>query len=477
MYRTPEDRRYSTFHIPKRDGTSRRIDSPTTSVKILQQKLNHVLQCVYSPKPSVHGFVARKSVRSNATAHKNRRWVFNVDLLDFFPTINFGRVRGMFMGKPYNLPQSVATVLAHLCCFNGTLPQGAPTSPVVSNMICAQMDSQLQELARNNRSTYTRYADDITFSTTTRRFPASIASINSLNQLHPGDRLEQVIASNGFAINPRKVWLRRKDRRQVVTGVTVNEFPNLPRTYTNQIRAMLHAWKRFGLDAAQAEWEARYNKKYRAPWLPVPKFDRVLKGKIEYLGMIKGQDSQTYLQFIDQLGDLDLKLASGRGTPLRLLFRDFETLSDGSTTPQARGFLLEKLLNSLFKLEEILVKESFRRNEGGEQIDGAFELDGWYYLVECKWHTQLTGEQDIDGLLGKVRRSGDQTLGAFISINGWSKNIVPLMKQNRDKRIFLVNGDDVQAVLSGKVKLINVLRAKKEALNLNSEPYVSGTDV
>ncbi len=383
----------------------------------------------------------------------------------------------MFMGKPYNLPQSVATVLAHLCCFKGTLPQGAPTSPVVSNMICAQMDSQLQELARNNRSTYTRYADDITFSTTTRRFPASIASINSLNQLHPGDRLEQVIASNGFAINPRKVWLRRRDRRQVVTGVTVNEFPNLPRTYTNQIRAMLHAWKKFGINAAQTEWEQEYNVKNRAPWLPIPKFDRVLKGKIEYLGMIKGQDSPTYLKFLDQLGELDLKLASGRGTPLRLMLRQYDALASGSSTPQDRGIQLEQLMNELFKLEAIPVKESFRRNKGGEQIDGAFELDGGYYLVECKWRSKLTRQDAVDVLSGKLGRSGSQTQGTLISINGWSRNVIRLMKQNSEKNTFLVNGEDLRAVLLGNVKLVDMLRAKKGALNLHSEPYVSGTDV
>ena len=283
VYRTPEDKRYTTFYIPKKTGEKRRIDSPNTNIKILQQKLNQVLQCVYDTKPSVHGFTIGKNVKSNANVHLRKRWVFNIDLKDFFPSINFGRVRGLFMGKPYYLPQDVSTVLAHLCCFQGSLPQGAPTSPVISNMICAQMDSQLQQLAKINRSTYTRYADDITFSTTTRRFPVDIGFTDSLGQLHPGNGLEQTIVGNGFSINPRKVWLRGRTHRQVVTGVTVNDFPNLPRKYTNQIRAMLHAWKVFGLEAAQKEWESKYNVKHRAPCLPTPKFERVLKGKIEYL--------------------------------------------------------------------------------------------------------------------------------------------------------------------------------------------------
>ena len=473
VYRTPEDKRYTTFYIPKKTGEKRRIDSPNTNIKILQQKLNQVLQCVYDTKPSVHGFTIGKNVKSNANVHLRKRWVFNIDLKDFFPSINFGRVRGLFMGKPYYLPQDVSTVLAHLCCFQGSLPQGAPTSPVISNMICAQMDSQLQQLAKINRSTYTRYADDITFSTTTRRFPVDIGFTDSLGQLHPGNGLEQTIVGNGFSINPRKVWLRGRTHRQVVTGVTVNDFPNLPRKYTNQIRAMLHAWKVFGLEAAQKEWESKYNVKHRAPCLPTPKFERVLKGKTEYLGMIKGPDSLTYLKFIDQLGELDPKLTNGRGTPLRLLRNRFETMSDGGTTTQERGILFEQLMNQWFKLEGILAQNGFKRNEGGEQIDGSFELDGWYYLVECKWQSEMTSAKEVDGLLGKLGRSGVQALGVFISVNGWSSHVVPLMKQNSDKRIFLVNGEDIRQSLSGKVGLVEMLRTKKEALNLSSEPYAS----
>ena len=162
IYRTHKRHRYRTFHMPKKSGAPRRIDAPTVNIKILQQKLNQVLQTIYQPKPSVHGFAEYKSVKTNAQQHTRKRWVFNVDLEDFFPSINFGRVRGMFMAKPYLLPEKVATVLAHLCCHNGQLPQGAPTSPIISNMICAKLDSQLQQLARTTRSAYTRYADDIT---------------------------------------------------------------------------------------------------------------------------------------------------------------------------------------------------------------------------------------------------------------------------------------------------------------------------
>jgi RNA-directed DNA polymerase len=175
IYRTPVAARYKEFTIPKKSGSSRHIASPSTNIKILQQKLHQVLKAVYNPKPSAHGFVKDRSVRTNAEKHIRRRYVFNADLQNFFPSINFGRVRGMFMGKPYHLPERVARFLAHLCCYKGVIPQGAPTSPDISNMICAQMDSQLQQLAFANRCTYTRYVDDITFSTSRREFPSTIA--------------------------------------------------------------------------------------------------------------------------------------------------------------------------------------------------------------------------------------------------------------------------------------------------------------
>lgn len=123
IYRTPEHNRYTAFSIPKKNGSARHIDTPNKNIMILQRKLNQVLQSVYVAKPSVHGFAHGKSVISNAKPHANKRWVFNVDLDNFFHAINFGRVRGMFMGKPYHLPADVSTILAHLICFGVDSPK------------------------------------------------------------------------------------------------------------------------------------------------------------------------------------------------------------------------------------------------------------------------------------------------------------------------------------------------------------------
>ena len=316
IYGSPEQKRYEKFLIPKKSGGFREIYAPVTALKIIQRKLNTVLQHVYEPKPSAHGFIRGRNIVTNATPHAGKKYVLNVDLKDFFPTINFGRVRGMFAAFPYNLNLNVATVLAQICCFNGALPQGAPTSPIISNMLCAKMDSQLQRLAKKTRCTYTRYADDITFSTSMPVFPASLAEVDSLGQVRVGKELERATRENGFQINQRKVRLQKKEnQRQEVTGLTTNKFPNVNRTYIRQIRAMLHAWRKYGLDAAEAEYLARYNTKHRNPQAKPPSFERVLHGKIEFLGMVRGHDDPIYLKYRKQLEDLVPKLK--KKTPAR----------------------------------------------------------------------------------------------------------------------------------------------------------------
>jgi RNA-directed DNA polymerase len=198
LFRLPDHESYAVFEIPKKSGGIREIAAPISSLKIIQQKLNQVLQSVYEPKPSVYGFRSQRSILSNARVHAGRKFVFNLDLVDFFPSINFGRVRGMFMGFPYHRNAAVATVLAQICCFNNQLPQGAPTSPVVSNMICAKMDAQLQRLAKSYKCTYTRYADDLTFSTTRSYFPSAIAKANTTGEVEVGVELAAVIETNGL---------------------------------------------------------------------------------------------------------------------------------------------------------------------------------------------------------------------------------------------------------------------------------------
>lgn len=301
---------YRTFHIRKKSGGLREISAPHPSLQILQSKLNGVLQLAYARKPSAHGFVTGRSILSNAKPHVGRRFVLNVDVEDFFPSINFGRVRGMFMAKPYNLHPSVATVLAQICCHKGHLPQGAPTSPIVSNMVCGRLDAELQRLAKRYRCTYTRYADDITFSTTLPKLPRQLATAaTGLTRagLILGPELVSIIGSNGFRVNGRKQRLQLRDQHQEVTGLTVNRFPNVRRRFVRQLRAMLHAWGKYGLEGAEREFRERYHndRRSRRPGAKPPSFGRVLRGKLDFLKMVKGEEDPTYRQLRKRLHALD----------------------------------------------------------------------------------------------------------------------------------------------------------------------------
>jgi RNA-directed DNA polymerase len=474
LYISPPTERYAVFQVRKRSGDFREIAAPVTALKIIQRKLNQVLQVVYQVKPAVHGFVQGKSIVTNAAVHSGKRFVLNIDLMDFFPTIHFGRIRGMFMALPYNLNEEVAQVLAQICCFNSRLPQGAPTSPIISNMICAKMDSQLLRLAQRHRCIYTRYADDISFSTSMPQFPSAIARIlGRTGQVEIGDELQQIVEGNGFALNSRKTRLQTRYGRQEVTGLTTNRRPNVQRKYVRQIRAMLHAWDHFGLDDAQDHFVTRYDAKHRNPERDEPPlFGRVVKGKIEFLGMVRGKNDPLYLRFHEQLRRLDPDLAGGPADPRMILLAMFEELEQ-SEDAQRRGYLLQDLIRRIFESDGIPIRRSFTRNEGAEQIDGAFAFEGWYYIVECRWRERLANIRELDGLKGQVDRSGRQTMGVFLSINGWSENVPGLLMQNPDKSIVLMNGEDLRSVLDGSVNLAGLIRGKLARLNLRGESFYS----
>jgi RNA-directed DNA polymerase len=304
-------RRYTVFHIPKKRGGAREIAAPTPTIKQLQDRLLPVFESLYHGRSPTFGFVKGRSIKSNASPHVKSRFVLNVDLQDFFPSIHFGRIRGLLRGKPYFFGAEASRVIADLCCRTGVLPQGAPTSPILSNMICGKLDAELKALAKKYHCAYTRYADDITFSTKARSFPAGLAHqpTETDNQLRLGSELADIITKNGFLVNDKKIRLTNRRQRHEVTGLTVNEFPNVQRRFVRQVRAMLHAWKKYGLAKAQSEFIAKYDSRHRKS--SPPSFARVVKGKIEFIGQIRGEANPLYWRLLRQYallnGDLPLK--------------------------------------------------------------------------------------------------------------------------------------------------------------------------
>jgi len=156
-----------------------------------------------------------------------------------------------------------------------------------------------------------------------------------------------------------------------------------------------------------------------------------------------------------------------------LLLAQFEESARDDGDPQQRGYLLQDLLNRVFDLHRIPIVKPFTRNSGAEQIDAAFEFEGWYYIVECRWRAKLAGIRELDGLSGQISRSGKQTMGLFLSVNGWSDHVVPMLKQNNQKNIILMEGYDLRTILAQSMDLRRVLKAKLSALNFDSEPYFS----
>ena len=260
LYKQPEATKYKIFQIPKRNGGQRTIKAPIDALKLLQHRLSDLLQdCVdeintanLRKDRTAHGFKRKRSIITNARQHRHRRWVFNLDIEDFFPSINFGRVRGFLLkNRDFELHEDVATVIAQIACHENSLPQGSPCSPVISNLIAHLLDMRLVKLASEAGCTYSRYADDLTFSTNKKEFPANIAvwgvTKDSASHLWlPGDGLQKVIERTGFRINAKKTHQMYRTSRQDVTGLIVNKKINVRWEYRHTVRAMVHSLVKTG---------------------------------------------------------------------------------------------------------------------------------------------------------------------------------------------------------------------------------------
>ena len=168
----------------------------------------------------------------------------------------------------------------------------------------------------------------------------------------------------------------------------------------------------------------------------------------------------------------DKEYLSARKRELGLLLAMFDEWTRQDQNAQARGYLLQELMNRLFVAFEIPVQRSFIRNDGAEQIDGAFQINGRFFLMECRWRRRLSDTREVDGLTGHILRSGGQPMGLFLSINGWSENVSGLLKQNPHKVIILMQGFDLRTILSEEVDLRDYILAAVKNLNLNAEPYL-----
>ena len=421
---------YFEFLIAKKSGEKRKIQSPRRGLKSIQKTLSFILQCVFEPHESAMGFTKGKSIVDNARIHENSHYVYNIDLKDFFHSIDQARFWKCLQLKPFNLkneqiaqrefisweefcseylepneiiqfkvtksgkqaktsfgtlfmsnqinfysekfvcflgkkPQKgdrmpvgfsrfmriknkiptnskneCANIIASLC-FQETsverknekgewvnvkrnvLPQGAPTSPIITNIICQQLDHRLSGVAKRFGLRYSRYADDITFS--------------SMNNVYQKDsdflkEILRIITQQGFHIKESKTRLQKEGFRQEVTGIVVNKKVNVNQRYIKQLRMWLYYWEKYGYEKAESYFTKDYNntnqknnisrminkrvdrwnvKEFRHSLgrkIPaVPNMQNIIAGKLEYLKMVRGGDNGLYLNLkkrYDSLSDM-----------------------------------------------------------------------------------------------------------------------------------------------------------------------------
>lgn len=314
--------RYYIFDVPKKNGDRRIIHSPKGELKAILKCISLILDCVFTPHPAATGFITGKSIVDNAMLHCGNNYVFNLDLKDFFPSIEIGRILNRFSYPPFNLNRSydrntVGNYIGWLTCesmfveriYKGrktsvlkrVLPQGAPTSPILTNIICERLDRRLNGLANRYGVKYSRYADDITFSSMHNVYQQDSDFRNSV---------VSIIKSQYFTINESKVRLQKNIVRQEVTGLIVNKRVNVPKNYVRRLRLWISMWEKYGTEKALVLFLNNYREdKGYIKKIGENSFfmENVIEGKLNYLKMVKGDSNSTYLNLKNRFEKLSIK--------------------------------------------------------------------------------------------------------------------------------------------------------------------------
>ncbi len=222
--------RYRHFRIPKRRGGHRTIHEPAPELKRIQRRIYKRLLARLRCHEAATGFRPGRSIVHNALPHAGKAVVVRMDLREFFPSTRAERVYQYFRFLGWN--RRTSKLLTELCTHRGGLPQGAPTSPALSNLVNYQLDARLDALARRLGATYTRYADDLTF---------SFAEDDPVAIRYLVRRTKTILAEYGYRFNQRKkLAVCRRHQQQRVTGLVVNQYVNLPRRTRRWLRAVKH---------------------------------------------------------------------------------------------------------------------------------------------------------------------------------------------------------------------------------------------
>ncbi len=308
FYAFKPSNRYKQFKIKKKSGGERIISAPRYKLKTIQKCINEIFNAVFTPHFTANGFVPQKSIIDNAKVHVGKQYVFNTDLKDFFPSTEFRRVKAVLGLAPFNLIDIneinsnkekkktslekgkgyLGYLIANLCCENGCLPQGAPTSPTLTNLVCQRLDKKLYKYAKSINATYSRYADDITFSSNKPIFDGAFKKTI----------IDIIEVQEKFKINFEKERLRSGSERQSVTGIIVNRKCNVDRAYLKDVRFWLMCWRKYGTEATQKKFLVQFpdKKGFLRYGGSTPQFYNYLNGKILFMGMVRGEKDEIFIK-------------------------------------------------------------------------------------------------------------------------------------------------------------------------------------
>ncbi len=287
LQRWAEKPQYSQFDIPKPGGAKRFIQNPVADLKDMQQRINLYLQCFYHyiKPPCAYGFILNaadelkmRNIYTNAMQHINAQWVLNMDIKDFFPSIN-SQMLHTHLKELLGFSKPLLNLLIGLCTYRGRLPTGAPTSPILSNLICMDLDIKLQSLARAYDAIYTRYADDLTFSFATKPAEEAQAAIR------------QILENQNFTVNETKTQLTPLSKNPEVTGLILKaDKPDVSRTFIKDLKRDIKMWHWLQLEENLLRGFA--TDKF------MDKLHRSIMGQIQFVAFVRGKNDSKYLRLV-----------------------------------------------------------------------------------------------------------------------------------------------------------------------------------
>lgn len=306
---------YKTYSIPKKSGGKRIISVPDRELKLIQICIKILLSRKYTPNKNVFGFIEHRSIVDNAKVHLNQDVVYSIDLKDFFPSIHKNLIIEKLVRR-YLMNYPMAKLIASLVTMrnnegNYILPQGAPSSPIVTNMMCEHLDLRLSSFANIHHINYSRYADDISLSFSYKFYhywnhphfsfrKHRYAGIN----YDAKTMIEKIIETEGFRINTKKTHISFSGQKQQVTGLIVNRKVNVPRVFVKRLRTIIHNWEIDGYAKAYNIFLMCYIRQKRGNIKGEIRMERVIEGKLSYLKMVKGTEDSTYRSLLQRYNQL-----------------------------------------------------------------------------------------------------------------------------------------------------------------------------